>query len=208
MSSWLTETLFPASLPHCLGIPETECFTPRHVYYSPEIGCIIRMPAFGVKPKCGFIISVMRLWKKWVHTHEWSEWEPSLFNRRVWSHVKTASRYCRKCGESESKVITVECSQQRRMGKWCERCNNVVKSLNMEYIQQKETAMPKTRGIMGRPPKIERILYIKSLFARGMTYTQVQKESGIFNKKTLFRLNHYPQERLEKQIKIAKEMSA
>ena len=128
-------------------------------------------------------------------------------NRHVWSHAKTAYRFCRECGQEERKVVDVDCTKMKRVGRWCEGCASLLAKKTVgEYIMPTEIkTMPRSnRHISGRPLNTERLLKVRELIADGKSYGFIKKELGITDTKTLWRYKNYPEEKLKKQLEYAK----
>lgn len=140
--------------------------------------------------------------------HAFSEWQESHMNKYHWAHEKIASRFCLKCGKGETAIITVDCTQFRRSGKWCSRCEDIVKNTGMVYIlpvtkdysNMPATTKPVSRGILGQPANVDRILQVKELFSQGKKYREIVEITGITSLKTIFKYKKYPLERLQLQI--------
>jgi hypothetical protein len=60
------------------------------------------------------------------HRHSWSKWGESCLNHYVGHHCKTIVRYCDECGESESRVMALDCTRHRKIGKWCDYCATII----------------------------------------------------------------------------------
>lgn len=37
--------------------------------------------------------------------HQWGKWEEDIFNQHVFQHVKTESRYCKKCNQRDTREL-------------------------------------------------------------------------------------------------------
>lgn len=182
--------------------------TPRRYYCAPKNGCIISLPLTGVVAGWGFIIFWSMRITMWLHKHRWSEWQESGMNRHVWSHAKTAYRFCRDCGQEERRVLDVDCTRMKRVGRWCDGCASLLaKSTIGEYIMPTMATRTK-RPESGRPARVEFISEVKRRMAEGQTHAQIKKELGIKDFKTLWRIKRYPEERLEKQREYAKIANA
>ena len=131
----------------------------------------------------------MKLARFWWHSHLWSEWQESGMNRHVWSHAKTAYRFCRECGQEERKVVDVDCTKMKRVGRWCDGCSSLLAKKTVgEYIMPTTMATRIKRPESGRPARVEFISEVKRRMAEGQTHAQIKKELGIKDFKTLWRI--------------------
>jgi len=69
-----------------------------------------------------------------------------------------------------------------------------------DYSNMPATTKPVSRGILGQPANVDRILQVKELFSQGKKYREIVEITGITSLKTIFKYKKYPLERLQLQI--------
>lgn len=93
------------------------------------------------------------------HTHEWGEWEKT--RRHSWRHVEETVRYCKKCSETEYRLLDLFCPTYKRDGVYCFVCEPYAKAWErhvdkMSFDLYNKVDMEKETKKMGRPEKAAR----------------------------------------------------
>lgn len=121
------------------------------------------------------------------HTHKWSEWQESPLNKNVWAHEKDIYRFCSECGERENKILTIDCTQFKRTGKWCIHCapiaEEIERGLDKTAYQCYHENMEKRQNKLGlkyQEPLTNRNQNIYKLVTeKGMSYQAIGGKYGI-----------------------------
>jgi hypothetical protein len=149
---------------------------------------------------------------KCLFGHEWSDWEKHYMNDRVWVHVKTMYRHCNKCGESERKIVDIDCTQFRRGRGWCGTCESTIKNhpqlAKIPYFSYTYVMKPK-----GRLPKIEDVKLVKlfrslkePLTMREIVQFYHKRGRKEVNLKTVWNWANYDDQRLEEaEIRLSRK---
>ena len=110
------------------------------------------------------------------HLHKWSEWDAHYMNKRVSVHDKTLYRFCRTCGDTEYKIIELDCTKHRRTGKWCGMCALTIERNKDIAFFNSLRYYESMKGITGRKPNYEMIEKVKALREQGMSYREIHKK--------------------------------
>ena len=140
------------------------------------------------------------------HIHEWTKWEEEAHNDRVWVHDKRIARHCVRCGESENKVIRIDCTHFRRYGKYCPACLDIINGNRKlagvaEMVYNRENS--KILNMAGRKPNIRMIRNVQRYRAQGLSFRAIAKKT----KNDVHRIYDwakYPLEKAEKRYKEAR----
>jgi hypothetical protein len=65
-------------------------------------------------------IHIGKLLESYTHQHTWTEWEKE--RPHYWSHVECLVQYCKKCGESQYRLLSLHCPQFKIKGEYCYWC--------------------------------------------------------------------------------------
>lgn len=130
--------------------------------------------------------------KCFLFRHDWSAWERHYSNNRVWVHEKTLTRFCGRCGEHETKIIELDCTQYRRGRGWCGSCaRNIAENPRLALFVSLLYSTDMDKKIPGRKPNLAMIEKVQSLRSQGMTFRVICEMLGQDIKKVHF-WAHYP----------------